>query len=135
MEKENNIVLESTQIVSDEQRKELSLITGDIAKLEAKLKEYEVFQNSYNAFRKKLFETMTAYGVTKYVSEGGIQFTVTAQSADKTEILLQFDVEKFKVEKPDLYKQYLKQIEKITKGKASHLRITIPKTKEIEGER
>lgn len=135
MEKENNIVLESTQIVSDEQRKELLEITTTIELIESKLKSYAELEKEYENFRKKLFEAMTAYGVTKYVSEGGIQFTVTAQSADKTEILLQFDVEKFKVEKPDLYKQYLKQIEKITKGKASHLRITIPKTKEIEGER
>lgn len=127
MEKENNIVLESTQIVSDEQRKELSLIIGDIAKLEAKLKEYEVYQNSYDAFRKKLFETMTAYGVTKYVSEGGIQFTITKQGVDKTEILLQFDENKFKEEYPKLYKKFLKQVEKHTKGKASYLRITLPK--------
>ena len=118
MEKENSVILESTQIVSDEQKKELSLIIGNIEQLENKLREYDEIQNSYDAFRKKLFEAMTAYEVTKYVSEGGIQFTVTAQGVDKTEILLQFDVEKFKVEKPDLYKQYLKQIEKNNKRKS-----------------
>lgn len=130
MEKENKVVLESTQLVTDEQRKQLSLITGDIAQLETKLKEYEEIQKSYNSFRKKLFETMVEYGVTKYVSEGGIQFTVTAQGVDKTEILLQFDVDRFKIEKPEIYKEYLKQVEKITKGKASYLRITLPKEKE-----
>ena len=68
--------------------------------------------------------------VSKYVSNSGIQFTLVAASPDKTEIVLKFNEEKFKHDKPAMYKKYVEQAEKVTKGKNSYLRITLPKGEE-----
>lgn len=72
---------------------------------------------------------MTSYNVTKFVSEGGIQFTVTAQGEDKVKVTFKFDEKAFKEDHPELYKKYVTQKETVTKGRASHLRITLPKEK------
>ena len=126
---ENKMMLESTTVVSDAQKEELLIISNHIEKLENSLKQYNDIKIEYDDFRKKLFEAMTKFNVTKFVSEGGIQFTVTAQGDDKTKITLKFDEETFKEEHPDLYKKYITQVETVTKGRASHLRITVPKEK------
>ena len=73
---------------------------------------------------------MLEYGIKKYTSLSGIQFTTVASSEDKTEIVLKFNEEKFKTEEPEMYKRFVEQVEKITKGKSGYLRITLPKTEE-----
>lgn len=119
--------MEQNQVLSENASKELLEITTSIELIESKLKEYAELEKAYDDFRKKLFEAMTKYGVSKYVSNGDIQFTIVSASPDKTEIVLKFNEEKLKAEKPEIYKEYLEQVEKFTKGKSSYLRITLPK--------
>ena len=68
---ENKMMLESTTIVSDAQKEELLVISNHIEKLENSLKQYNDIKIEYDDFRKKLFEAMTKFNVTKFVSEGG----------------------------------------------------------------
>ena len=93
---ENKMMLESTTVVSDAQKEELLVISNHIEKLENSLKQYNDIKIEYDDFRKKLFEAMTKFNVTKFVSEGGIQFTVSCyQGEDKTKITLKFDEKTF----------------------------------------
>ena len=117
-------------ILSDEAKKEIVAITDEIDKIETALKEFKTITDSYDKFRKKLFETMTKHGLYKYVSTSGIQFTITTPGKDKVEIKLKFDEDRFKKEKPAMYKRYTKQVEAVSKGKASYLRITLPNEEE-----
>lgn len=124
---EKTIVLSNGLSLSEDVSKELFEITNSIEKIESELKTFRELQKQYESFRQKLFDTMTKNNVIKYVSLGGIQFTVVSASNDKTEIVLKFNEDKFKAENPELYKKYVEQIEKTTKGKSSYLRITLPK--------
>jgi hypothetical protein len=117
----------SSELLPEEVKQEVVAITTAIEALEVQLKEYVVLQKKYDDFRAQLYEAMTKYNLIKFTSEGGIQFTIVSGSDDKTEIKLEFDIDKFKHDEPVLYKQYLAQKEKITKGRAGYLRITIPK--------
>ena len=124
---EKTIVLSNGLSLSEDVSKELLEIKNSIEKIENELKTFRELQKQYESFRQKLFDTMTKNNVIKYVSLGGIQFTVVSASNDKTEIVLKFNEDKFKAENPELYKKYVEQIEKTTKGKSSYLRITLPK--------
>lgn len=124
---EKTIVLSNGLSLSEDVSKELLEITNSIEKIESELKTFRELQKQYESFRQKLFDTMTKNNVIKYVSLGGIRFTVVSASNDKTEIVLKFNEDKFKAENPELYKKYVEQIEKTTKGKSSYLRITLPK--------
>jgi len=121
------IILSNGLSLSEDVSKELLEITSSIEKIENELKKFHELQKQYESFRQKLFDVMTKNNVIKYVSLGGIQFTIVSGSNDKTEIVLKFNEDKFKAENPELYKKYLEQIEKTTKGKSSYLRITLPK--------
>lgn len=122
---------EVAMLVEDERTKELVPILVKMSELETKLKEYKKIQESYDEFKVNLFNKMNEYGIKKF-DYNGTQFTVVAASPDKTEIKLEFDVDSFKEEHPDLYKRFTKMVEKFVKGKASYLRITLPKESEEE---
>ncbi len=124
---EKTIVLSNGLSLSEDVSKELLEITSSIEKIESELKKFHELQKQYESFRQKLFDVMTKNNVIKYVSLGGIQFTIVSGTNDKTEIVLKFNEDKFKAENPELYKKYLEQIEKTTKGRSSYLRITLPK--------
>ena len=124
---EKKIVLSNELSLTEEASKELLEIATSIEHIESKLKSYAELEKQYAEFRKKLFDAMTKHGVSKYISNGNIQFTLVLGSPEKTEIVLKFNEEKFKAEKPALYKEFVEQTEQIIKGKASYLRITLPK--------
>lgn len=102
-------------------------ITTEIAKIEQQLVAYNALTKKYEDFRKQLFEVMTENEIKKFESPEGIIFTVVQGSAEKTEILLVFNEEKLKKDNIALYKKYVEQKEKVTKARASSLRITMPK--------
>lgn len=121
------ILLEDVSNLPQEVYNEIKEFTNQIEELEEQLKEYKKIEKSYNDFRAKLYDKMTEYDVKKFTSLNNTQFTIVSGSQEKTEIVLEFNLDKFKVDKPDLYKEYLEQKEKVTKAKAGYLRITTPK--------
>lgn len=116
-----------TDNIPEEAHNEIREITSQIEQLEEQLKEYKRIEESYNEFRIKLFEAMTKHNVLKFTSLNNTQFTIVSGSPEKTEIVLEFNIDKFKVDQPELYKKYVEQKEKVTKAKTSYLRITTPK--------
>lgn len=122
--------MEEFNFLPESVKDEVLSITGAIEELETQLKEYKVIQDKYEEFRQQLYSTMSEHSISKFTSNGGIQFTIVSESPTKTELVLEFDTETLKKENPEIYKKYLTQKEKITKGKSGYLRITIPKEKE-----
>ena len=108
--------MEENMIVSEEVNEELLPILTQMSELETQLKEYKKLQEKYDNFKEKVFNDT--------------QFTVVSATKEKTEIKMEFDVKEFKEQHEELYKKYTKPVTKITKGKASYLRITLPKDKE-----
>lgn len=121
------ILLEDVSNLPQEVYNEIKEFTSQIEELEEQLKEYKKIEESYNDFRAKLYDKMSEFDVKKFTSLNNTQFTIVSGSQEKTEIVLEFNLDKFKVDKPDLYKEYLEQKEKVTKAKAGYLRITTPK--------
>lgn len=121
------ILLEDVSNLPQEVYNEIKEFTSQIEELEEQLKEYKKIEESYNDFRAKLYDKMTEFDVKKFTSLNNTQFTIVSGSQEKTEIVLEFNLDKFKVDKPDLYKEYLEQKEKVTKAKTGYLRITTPK--------
>lgn len=116
-----------TDNIPEEAHNEIREITSQIEQLEEQLQEYKRIEESYNEFRIKLFEAMTKHNVLKFTSLNNTQFTIVSGSPEKTEVVLEFNIDKFKVDQPELYKKYVEQKEKVTKAKTSYLRITTPK--------
>lgn len=123
--------MDEVAIVSEKPSEELLPILNQMSELEEKLKEYKKLQEQYDEFKQKVFNAMVENDIKKFVFND-TQFTVVSATPEKTEIKMEFDVKEFKEQHEELYKKYTKPVTKITKGKASYLRITLPKDKEEE---
>lgn len=107
--------------------KEIVGLVSKLSALENKIKKIKELEAQYDTFKKKLFEVMVNNDITKYETPNGVVFTIVKASPDKVKLEPKFNEDKFREENPKLYKKYVEIIEKITKGKASHLRVTVPK--------
>lgn len=123
--------MDEVAIVSEKPSEELLPILNQMSELEEKLKEYKKLQEQYDEFKQKVFNAMVENDIKKFVFND-TQFTVVSATPEKTEIKMEFDVKEFKEQHEELYKKYTKPVTKVTKGKASYLRITLPKDKEEE---
>lgn len=121
--------MDEVAIVSEEVNEELLPILNQMSELETQLKEYKKLQEKYDSFKEKVFNAMVEKDIKKFVFND-TQFTVVSATPEKTEIKMEFDVKEFKEQHEELYKKYIKPVTKVTKGKASYLRITLPKDKE-----
>ena len=121
--------MDEVAIVSEEPTEELLPILNQMSELETQLKEYKKLQEKYDSFKQKVFNAMVEKDIKKFVFND-TQFTVVSATPEKTEIKMEFDVASFKEQHEELYRKYTKPVTKMTKGKASYLRITLPKDKE-----
>ena len=121
--------MDEVAIVSEKVNEELLPILNQMSELEEKLKEYKKLQEKYDSFKEKVFNAMVEKDIKKFVFND-TQFTVVSATPEKTEIKMEFDIKEFKEQHEELYKKYTKPVTKITKGKASYLRITLPKEEE-----
>ena len=121
--------MDEVAIVSEKVNEELLPILNQMSELEEKLKEYKKLQEKYDSFKEKVFNAMVEKDIKKFVFND-TQFTVVSATPEKTEIKMEFDIKEFKEQHEELYKKYTKPVTKITKGKASYLRLTLPKEEE-----
>lgn len=126
----NETIILSNGLITTEQKEEIRIITSQLDALDNEIKQFKLLEEKYDKFKATLYEKMNEYGIDKYISRNGTQFTKVSPSFDKIEMLLKFNEDKFKSENPEVYKKYTEQVEKITKGKAGYLRVTLPKDKE-----
>ncbi len=126
----NETIILSNGLITTEQKEEIRIITSQLDALDNEIKQFKLLEEKYDKFKATLYEKMNEFSIDKYISINGTQFTRVSPGTDKIEMILNFNEDKFKLENPDMYKKYTEQIEKVTKGKSGHLRITLPKDKE-----
>lgn len=124
---QSTIVLSNDANLPVEVSEKIQALTNDLELLDDKLQEYKKVQESYDEFKSKLFDIMNEVGCVKYTTNAGTIFTVVSGSDDKVEVVLKLNEKKLQQEEPEIYKKYVEQTEKTTKGRTSYLRVTIPK--------
>lgn len=121
-----NIDLEKVKanpLISEEELLPVNIqeISNKIVELENQLKYYKELEAQCKEMKKILYEQMENNGIKKWKTNTGVQFTLVPSTPNTTEIV--FNEEKFKEEQPVVYASYSE--EKIKKGKAGYVRITL----------
>lgn len=91
------------------------------------LKDQEKVKKEYDELKKSLFDSMEKYCIKKWITPNETKITLVEPTENKVTQEIKFDEEAFKKEYPDLFEKFSKRVEKVTKGKAGFLRITVPK--------
>lgn len=106
---------------------EIIELSKQVENFEMILKDTENIKEKYEEVKQKLFEKMGEYNIKKWETPNNIKITRVEPTETKIERKKQFDEDKFKEDKPDLYEEYLTTTDKIIKGKKGYVRITLPK--------
>ena len=111
-----------------EKQNELTLVTEQVAKLEAQLQAIKVVEEQHKQLKDRLYEMMKEYDVKSFKTVNGVAITrVDGKEEEIVEVDL-FNEDVFKEDNPELYQQYLCKTTKINKGKKGYVKITLPKT-------
>lgn len=95
-----------------------------IEQYERQLEEAKTIEKKLKAEKKALHDAMEKAGVTQWVLPGGTKITrVEAVPAIVEEVSI-LDIERLKVEKPDVFAEYSEIQKKEKKGRAGYVRIT-----------
>lgn len=93
--------------------------------LEGQIKSLKELEAQYAELKDNLYNAMVEYNVDNYTTPGGLKFTKVNATEDKTEVVIKFNEDKFKLEHPAMYVKYVESAEKVTKGRKGYLRMTM----------
>ena len=120
--KENPFITEE-----DLQPKELIELSNQVLALENQLAAYKALDDQYKVLKQKLFEEMEKSGIKKWTTVNGVQITRVVSKPATTEIVKEFNLTKFQEEQPEIYNNYVEEVEKTKKGTSGYVKITLPK--------
>ena len=112
--------------VEDLQPGEIQQLARSIIALEQRLKAYKQLEELRKKEMTDLKSAMERNNIKSWQTPEGVIITLVADGKDK--VVKEFDTDTFAIENPEIYARYL--LEKIKKGRAGYVRVTLPKENE-----
>lgn len=103
---------------------------NEIQIIEDRLKIYKQLEKEQEELKEKLYEAMFNSGIKTWSTPNNTKITLVEETPASVVKEEKFDEETFKIENEEVYKQYLKIIEKKKNGKKGYIRITLGKEEE-----
>lgn len=94
-----------------------------VTELEEKLAEYKQIENELKDAKKSLKTAMEKYHIKSWTTPNGVKITLVPDGEDK--VVREFDLKAFEKENSALMQAYM--VDKVKKGKAGYVRVTLPK--------
>lgn len=115
--------------------REIQTALANIEQLEMQLISLKDLVDKRDELKAKLYEFMEQNNITSYTTPNGlVKFTMVSPSQDKTEVVIDFDVDKLREEDFETYKKYVVAKEKVTKGRKGYLKTTYGSLEKESGE-
>lgn len=110
----------------DLQPGEIQQLARSIIALEQRLKAYKQLEELRKKEMADLKGAMERNNIKSWQTPEGVIITLVADGKDK--VVKEFDTDTFAIENPEIYARYL--LEKIKKGRAGYVKVTLPKENE-----
>ena len=111
----------------DFQPNELVAIANKVVALENRIAEFKAIEAEHKKVKQELFEAMQKHDIKSWETINGVKITRVDGTPETVKTVEEFNLDMFKSEQPDLYKQYLKEVIKKTSGRSGYVKITLPK--------
>lgn len=113
---------------------ELVEVSDKLIALEAQLVDMKRIEKQIKDFKAQLKAEMEKHKVPKWRTPNGTLITLVEDTPSTVETVDELDLEAMKRDLPELWKPYtdggyMKPVEKVKKGKAGYVKITLPKEK------
>ena len=119
--------LELIEKVTGSDEYELTTLAKKVEELELKIKSFKELEQNYKNSKEDLRQKMLSKGIKTWTLNSGTKITAIEDTPSKDNYVTVFCEKLFKEEHPDLYKEYLKEINDRTSPRKGSLRITLAK--------
>lgn len=121
--KENPLLTEE-DFLEDQQ---LVVLSNKVLAFESQLAALKSIEQQCKDAKVELYEAMVNHGVKSWTTPNGTKISVVAGTPAYTETVTEFDQAAFKAEQPEMYAQYLHEVQKKKGGRSGYVKITLPK--------
>ena len=105
----------------------LVALSSKVIKFERQLASLKEIEQECKDAKKALYDEMVKHGIKSWVTPNGTKVTMVMETPSTTELVREFDEGAFKKNEPDLYAEYLREVEKRRGGRSGYVKITLPK--------
>ncbi len=107
----------------------LELIINRVEELEIEVREKKRLEDMLKKFKQSLVEEVEKRGWTEFSwrTPNDTKFTYVKPLEQKATVKRKFCEGLFKKDYPELYEKYCKDLEDVTSGRKSYMRVTLPK--------
>ena len=113
-----------------------TLIHGDcveqIQSIETELRLKKKLEDRSKELKEQLLKAMQDNNIKSWQTQKGTKITVVKGKQKEIKKTIEFDIERFKQENEEMYKNYLVDIEKVTSARKGFIKITLSKEEENE---
>ena len=106
---------------------EIITISNKVTALENRMQEYKTIEAEYKEMKQALYEAMQKHDIKSWETFNGTKITRVDGTQASTKTVWEFDKDAFASDNPDMYKKYLKEVEKKTAARSGYVKITLPK--------
>ena len=106
---------------------EIITISNKVTALENRMQEYKALEAEYKEMKQALYEAMQKHDIKSWETFNGTKITRVDGTQASTKTVWEFDKDAFASDNPDMYKKYLKEVEKKTAARSGYVKITLPK--------
>lgn len=119
-----NPLLTEEDFLEDQQ---LVVLSNKVLAFEAQLAALKAIEQQCKDAKVELYEAMERHGVKSWTTPNGTKISMVAGTPAYTETVTEFDQAAFKAEQPEMYAQYLHDVQKKKGGRSGYVKITLPK--------
>ena len=121
--------LKENPLLSEEdlQPTDVIALSDKVIALENRMAEYKAIEKEYKNMKQALFEAMQDHNIKSWETINGTKITRVDGTEPTVITEMEFDIEKFGSEYPDLVKEYSRPVEKKKAGRSGYVKITLPK--------
>lgn len=119
-----NPLLTEEDFLEDQQ---LVVLSNKVLAFESQLAALKAIEQQCKDAKVELYEAMERHGVKSWTTPNGTKISMVAGTPVYTETVTEFDQAAFKAEQPEMYAQYLHEVQKKKGGRGGYVKITLPK--------
>ena len=111
-------------VVESQKETKIVNLAERVATLEFRLKQQKKLEDELKALKDRLYDAMEDFNVKSWEMPDGTKITRVEPIEPTEEVVKRFDTGQFKMDEPELYELYCKEVIEKSRGRKGYVKVT-----------
>lgn len=111
-------------VVESQKETKIVNLAERVATLEFRLKQQKKLEDELKALKDRLYDAMEDFNVKSWEMPDGTKITRVEPIEPTEEVVKKFDTGQFKMDEPELYELYCKEVIEKSRGRKGYVKVT-----------